>query len=328
MTDDLGIAVIGCGHWGKNLVRNFSELGVLRCVVDENPENARAMATLYSVEAETFDDVCHHPDIDAVVIATPAVTHFDLAIRALKSGKHVFVEKPVALNIADAEEMILKAKEMNKILMVGHLLQYHPAFLKIHELCWNGSLGKLRYVYSNRLNLGKLRTEENILWSFAPHDISMCLSLFGTMPQTVIATGQAYVTSGIVDVTTTHMKFDDGRAAHIHVSWLHPFKEQRLVVIGEKAMVVFDDSLGWDEKVQLYSHEVDIKNGIPDARKADAEKLPIRPTEPLKIECQHFVDCVLTGESPRTDAEEGLRVLKVLDAAQHSLDSSTAVEIQ
>lgn len=328
MTKDQNIAVVGCGHWGKNLVRNFAELSVLNSIVDDNAENAAKISKQFDVESKSWDQVCGSPEIDAIVIATPAETHSVLAIAALEAGKHVFVEKPIALSVSDAEQMIDVAKKKNKTLMVGHLLQYHPAFLKIRDLCWNGDLGNLQYVYSNRLNLGRLRTEENILWSFAPHDISMCLSLFGTMPTIVMATGEAYITPGIVDVTTTHMKFDDGRAAHIHVSWLHPFKEQRLVVIGDKAMAVFDDSQDWDKKVQLYSHAVDIRDGIPDARKADVKNISILPTEPLRLECQHFIDCIRTGTPPRTDAVEGLRVLKVLDGAQKSLDSHKAVAIQ
>lgn len=316
------LAVVGCGHWGKNLVRNFSELGALAGVVDDNPDIVQAMAQTYGVPVLDFQAACDDPELDALVISAPAVTHCGLSRRALLAGKHVFVEKPVAMTLEEAEKLVEVVESSGKILMVGHLLRYHPAFEKLSEMCAAGELGELRYVYSNRLNLGKLRTEENILWSFAPHDISMILALFGDEPVDVSAEAHGYVTPGIADVTTTHLRFENGAAAHIHVSWLHPFKEQRLVVIGDKAMAVFDDGLDWSEKLRVYSHRIDVRDGVPGTNKADAEAVPLPSAEPLKFECQHFLDCVTDGAEPLTNLQEGMRVLRVLDLAQQHINCS------
>ena len=316
------LAVVGCGHWGKNLVRNFADLGALAGLVDENPDRAQSMAAAYDVPVLDFETACDHPELDALVISAPAVTHCDLSRRALLAGKHVFVEKPVAMTLDEAETLVEVVKSSGKILMVGHLLRYHPAFEKLSEICAAGKLGELRYVYSNRLNLGKLRTEENILWSFAPHDISMILALFGGEPVDVEAVAHSYVTPGIADVTTTHLRFKNDAAAHIHVSWLHPFKEQRLVVIGDKAMAVFDDGLDWSDKVKVYSHRIDVRDGVLGTNKADAETVPLERAEPLRFECQHFLDCVSGGIEPLTNLQEGMRVLRVLNLAQQQINYS------
>jgi len=313
-------AVIGCGYWGKNLIRNFANLGALSAVSDINPESAVKFASEYGVEALTFDQVLES-NIPSIVIATPAELHFKLARQGLEAGKHVFVEKPLALVAREAEELCLLAEQKGLVLMVGHLLQYHPAFLKLKELVHDGILGELQYVYSNRLNLGKIRREENSLWSFAPHDISMILSLVGEEPDTVSATGAAYQHETIADVTTTHLTFPGGVRGHVFVSWLHPFKEQKLVVVGSEGMAVFDDTQPWQSKVQYYAHKIEVHDGIPVAIKAEASNVELEEGEPLKLECQHFLDCVTTGEMPRTGGREGLRVLKVLQAAQDSLDA-------
>lgn len=319
------LAVVGCGAWGKNLVRNFHELGALSCINDQDSSVARIIAAKYEVESCTLEEILVNPTILGIVISTPAEKHAALTRRALSAGKHVFVEKPLALDIDDAEALCELADKEARILMVGHLLQYHPAFLKLRKICEEGDIGNIRYIYSNRLNLGKFRTEENILWSFAPHDISMILTLFGVEPETVFAVGHAYLDENIPDVTTTHIKFSGGQAAHIHVSWLHPFKEQRLVVIGEEGMVVFDDGRDWAEKVIIYPHRVDWQNGIPMADKADAEPVLVDSAEPLRLECQHFLDCIKKGSQPITDAREGLRVLRVLDAAQRSMETGKTI---
>ena len=219
-----------------------------------------------------------------------------------------------------AEELIQTAAERGLILMVGHLLQYHAAFIKLKELVAQGELGRINYICSHRLNLGKIRQEENILWSFAPHDISMVLSLAKEMPDHVVATGGYYLQQEIADVTTTHLSFPSGLKAHIFVSWLHPFKEQKLVVIGDKKMAVFDDTLPWGEKLTLYPYRVDWQDNHPVSSKSQAEPVPLVEAEPLRAECQHFLDCVATGERPRTDGKEGLAVLRVLNASQRSLD--------
>lgn len=249
------VSVLGCGYWGKNLVRNFFDLGALESVCDENPNSAALISEQFNVPALSYTEVLQS-NIDAVIIATPAAQHFKNAEMALKAGKHVFVEKPISLKLSDALALQALAKQQNKILMVGHLLQYHPAFLKLKELISNDSLGKIQYISSHRLNLGKFRNEENILWSFAPHDISMVLGLTKELPEEVYAVGSSHLNSAIHDVTTTHMKFKNGIKAHIFVSWLHPFKEQKLVVIGEHGMAVFDDGLPWQEKLTLYPNQI------------------------------------------------------------------------
>lgn len=320
------ISVIGCGYWGKNLVRNFAELGALYSVCDANQELANKMSQAYAVPAHTLDQVLKS-DADGVVIAAPAVQHYELARKALKAGKHVFVEKPLSLKVEEAQELCELSTQVKRQLMVGHLLQYHPAFGELKQLITKGNLGRLQYIYSNRLNLGKFRNEENILWSFAPHDISMILSLVGEVPETVYATGSCHLNPRIHDITTTHMSFKNGVQSHIFVSWLHPYKEQKLVVVGEKGMAVFDDGKDWGEKLKLYPHQVNWINGIPQPEKAEVVHLPLEVAEPLKLECQHFLDCITRQHTPLTDGYEGLRVLQVLDAAQRSLHSRSNISL-
>jgi UDP-2-acetamido-3-amino-2,3-dideoxy-glucuronate N-acetyltransferase len=313
------VAVVGCGAWGKNHVRTHATLGSLVAVVDPDPAVAAAQAERYGVAAREFADVLADPDVHAVVLAAPAADHARLAIAALEAGKHVFVEKPLALTVPDAEAVLAAAGAAERTLMVGHLLQYHSAFLTLRSLVAEGRLGTLRYLYSNRLNLGQFRQEENSLWSFAPHDLSMLLSLVGAEPTEVWATGASYLSAGVADVTTTHLDFPDGIRAHVHVSWLHPFKEQRLVVVGSDAMAVFDDTRGWEDKLVLFDHGVDWTDGRPRPARAEGQPVALEPTEPLRMECEHFLDCVASGDTPRTDGHEGLRVLRVLARAQASL---------
>ncbi len=321
------IAVIGCGYWGKNLVRNFAELGALVGVCDANDDLAQKMSQTYGVPVYSLDDIFKSDAIDGVVIAAPAAQHFELAEKSLQAGKHVFVEKPLSLQVQEAKILCDLAKHVNKKLMVGHLLQYHPAFLELKHLISKGKLGKLQYIYSNRLNLGKFRNEENILWSFAPHDISMILSLAGSLPESIYATGACHLTPAIHDVTTTHMSFKNGIQAHIFVSWLHPYKEQKLIVVGDRGMALFDDSLPWGDKLKLYPHQVNWVDGVPHPEKADVVNVSLEVNEPLKVECQHFLEVMSNHIEPRTNGQEGLRVLQVLDAAQRSLQSSSNVEL-
>ena len=320
------ISVIGCGYWGKNLVRNFSELGVLSAVCDANIDLATSTSQAYGVPALTLDQILKS-DVTGIVIAAPAEQHYDLTLKALKSGKHVFVEKPLSLKVDEAQELCHLSAEGSQVLMVGHLLQYHPAFLKLKHLISKGMLGRLQYIYSNRLNLGKFRHEENILWSFAPHDISMILSLVGDLPESVYATGACHLNPKIHDVTTTHLSFKNGIQAHIFVSWLHPYKEQKLVVVGDRGMAVFDDGLSWEEKLKLYPHQVTWIDGLPHPEKADVVPVPLEAAEPLKLECEHFIECIKNNQRPRTDGFEGLHVLEVLDAAQRSLYSKTTISL-
>ena len=321
MLNGTRIAVVGCGYWGKNLVRNFADIGKLGAVCDHNPLLSEKFAGVYGVPAMTFEEVLSS-DILAIAIAAPAELHYKLAHQALVAGKNIYVEKPLALAAREAEELCKLADHKKLILMVGHLLQYHPAFLKLKEMVDEGELGNVQYIYSNRLSLGKIRREENSLWSFAPHDISMILSLVGEEPESVTATGAAYLHNVLADVTMTHLRFPNGVNGHVFVSWLNPFKEQKLVVVGSEGMAVFDDTQPWESKVQHYNHKIDIDtDGVPVLAKATARNVKLVEEEPLRAECKHFIDCVTTGKTPRTDGYEGLRVLKVLQAAQDGLDA-------
>jgi UDP-2-acetamido-3-amino-2,3-dideoxy-glucuronate N-acetyltransferase len=316
------VAVVGTGYWGKNLVRNFHQIGSLKMICDKNEV---VLGTLQAQHAGVeicyaLTDVLKRDDIDGVVIATPAETHFVLAREALLAGKHVFVEKPLVLNESEGRELIGIAAKGNRVLMVGHLLQYHPAFIKLKELAASGELGRINYIYSHRLNLGKIRREENILWSFAPHDISMILSLAGEEPESIQTSGGYYLHQRIADVTTTHFEFSSGLRAHIFVSWLHPFKEQKLVVVGDRKMVVFDDTLDWPEKLLIFPHRIEWHNNMPVPVKASPERVDYPKDEPLKRECMHFLECAANGQRPVTDGNEGLRVLRILNASQSSLD--------
>jgi UDP-2-acetamido-3-amino-2,3-dideoxy-glucuronate N-acetyltransferase len=269
-----------------------------------------------------FEDALNDPEIQAVALATPAETHAKLAIRAMQAGKDVFVEKPMALTLEDAERMKAVADQTKSILMVGHLLEYHPAVLKLRELIDSCELGKINYVYSNRLNFGKVRTEENALWSFAPHDVAVILRLIGQSPIEVSATGGSYLTKGLADVTVSNMRFFDETRAHVFVSWLHPFKEQRLVVVGDKKMAIFNDVATFGEKLLLYPQTVEFEGKIPVLKKEDFEPVEYSDAEPLREECRHFLDCVTNRNKPLTDAQSGIEVLKVLHACQSSIDQN------
>lgn len=317
------VTVIGCGYWGKNLVRNFHQLGALAMVCDTTAEG-RAVAAKIAPGvpvAASLDDVT----TGAVVIATPAETHFALVHDALSAGRDVFVEKPMALTYDQGRQLVRLAEAKQRILMVGHVLEYHPAILKLRELIRDDRLGKIRYIYSNRLSLGKVRREENILWSFAPHDIAVILRLMETAPFQVVACGGSYVQPNIADVTITNLLFDNGVRAHIFVSWLHPFKEQRLVVIGSQKMASFDDV---NKQLILYDERVDIQEGMPIPIKGEGERIEFAADEPLRLECEAFLRAVATRQAPLTDGRSGLQVLQVLQAAQRSLVmNGTAVEV-
>lgn len=312
------LAVAGAGYWGKNLVRNFHQLGALAAVCEPSPagqEQARAIAGDVPL-LSSFDEVLADSGLDGVVLATPAVTHFELTRRALLAGKDVFCEKPLALNYREADTLVRLAREKERILMVGHILEYHPAILALRQLVAAGELGTIRYLYSHRLNLGKIRREENILWSFAPHDIAVILRLTGDLPFQVIASGGSYIQPNVADVTMTQLGFDNGVSAHIFVSWLNPFKEQKLVVVGSRKMAVFDDVA---KTLLLYDQRVDLREGEPIPIKGEGLPVPFAADEPLRLECQAFLDAISSRQSPVTDGESGLRVLKVLQAAQRSL---------
>jgi predicted dehydrogenase/acetyltransferase-like isoleucine patch superfamily enzyme len=305
-------------------VRNFAECGALEAVVDANPETAKELAAKHRCRALTQDEALTDPGIDAIAIAAPAALHYSLAAAVLKSGKHAFVEKPLALNVAEAIELCRLAERVDRRLMVGHLLQYHPVFLELKRLVREGRLGRLLYLYSNRLNLGKIRREEDVMWSFAPHDISMILSLVGSEPRSVHAIGSCHLHRTIADVTMLQLAFPGGEQAHVFVSWLHPFKEQKFVLVGSEAMAVFDDTEAWDQKLILYPHKMAWKDNIPAPARAEGVPVKVQQCEPLAEECQHFLQCVETGANPRTDGREGVRVLKVLAEATKTLSQQSA----
>jgi UDP-2-acetamido-3-amino-2,3-dideoxy-glucuronate N-acetyltransferase len=321
------IAVVGCGYWGKNLVRNFYELEVLSSICDPDTETANKYASQYNVKNSSFIEIINDLNIKGVVLAVPAPLHASMAIEAMNKGKHVFVEKPIAMNETEAELMITTAKKNNVKLMVGHLLQYHPIFKTIRKIVNADEIGKLNYIYSNRLSFGKIRTKEDIIWSFAPHDISMILSLAGQDPEFIITKSTSIIQKNIADTATIHMEFKSGLKSHISVSWLHPYKEHKLVVSGKSAMLVFDDTKPWNEKLALYPYEVVSSKGIINLKKSDVKYLEVPEEEPLKNECQDFIDVVEKNIKPMTDGAEGLRVIKVLSAASKSKTINEAVKL-
>jgi UDP-2-acetamido-3-amino-2,3-dideoxy-glucuronate N-acetyltransferase len=314
------ICVVGCGHWGKNLIRTFSTLGNLHGICDVDAEQARRMSSLYAgvVVYDTYEAVLNDPAVSGVVLATPAERHYDMAMAAFSAGKHVFVEKPLALESEDGVEMVHSARQHGCVLMVGHLLHYHPAIVRLKQLVSSGALGRIEYIYSNRVSMGKIRREENALWSFAPHDISVILSLVGEAPCQVTATGGAYLQPNIADVTVSNLLFNRGTRAHIFVSWLHPYKEQRLVVIGSKQMAVFEDSRA-DRKLMLFDKKIELRAGGFEAAKPEGTVVDFEPLEPLLLECRHFIECIEQKKQPLTPGEEGVGVLRVLQACQRSL---------
>src|SRR5437667_1167285 len=324
-TPKINVAVVGVGYWGRNLVRNFHQLGSLATLCDA--ERSVEESCRYEYDnvrfCREFSEVISDSSIDAVALATPAVTHYEMARAALEAGKDVLVEKPLAIDVMHGEALVKLAAAKGRVLMVGHILQYHPAILRLQRLIRDGALGKISYLYSNRLNIGKIRTEENILWSFAPHDISVMLALLNEMPTRVTCQGGAYLNHDITDVTLSHFEFPSGVQAHIFVSWLHPIKEQRLVVVGSEKMAVFDDTA--DHKLVLYPHKVEWKNRIPTAVKANGEIVALDRREPLRAECQHFLDCVASRTAPVSDGKEGLRVLRVLEVWQRALHNGEIV---
>jgi UDP-2-acetamido-3-amino-2,3-dideoxy-glucuronate N-acetyltransferase len=306
------VAVIGCGYWGKNLIKAFAGLGVLAAVSDMHAPTAESFAAQYDCAALSWDAVLADKNITAVALATPAVLHAKMATEALNAGKHVFVEKPLALTVPDAEKVIVLAKQQSRVLMVGHILNYHPAFMKLKQMVEEGALGRVRHVISNRLSLGKVRHEEDVLWSFAPHDLSMILSLVGGEPTKVTVSKSAILQKDIADIGHIDLEFAGGVTAHVHASWISPFKEQKLTVIGDKAMAVFEDSLSYPDKLRFYPHLVDASKTPPAVEKKEFITIDVVESEPLRNECAHFTDCIANNKQPITDGEEGLRVLRIL----------------
>jgi UDP-2-acetamido-3-amino-2,3-dideoxy-glucuronate N-acetyltransferase len=325
----VSVGVVGTGYWGKNLVRNFSELGVLSAIADTSATSLADVSRQFPLATTHHNPTTLIEDsgVDAVVIATPAVTHGMFARSALEAGKHVFVEKPLCLDVDEAVSLRNLAHKCGRTLMVGHLLHYHPAFRVVRAFVQTGEIGEIRYVYSNRLSLGKIRREENALWSFAPHDISMILSLTGDMPQYAHSHGAFHFSNRIADTSLSHLTFSNDVQAHVFVSWLHPYKEHRMVVVAEHGMIVFDDVQTGANKVRLFRHLIDCPDGAPTVNRGEPEFLPYEPAEPLRIECTAFLDAIQNGTIPPSNADEGIRVLRVLRACQDSIQSGQRVLI-
>jgi len=338
----VGLAQVGVGYWGKNLLRNFAALPdaeVLQ-VCDQSPEILAKLRNQYSNldTTSSFTDILTNEDVDAVVIATQTPQHYELAKEALKAGKHVFVEKPLAQTTEQAEELVALAEQNDLRLMVGHLLMYHPAFTYVEDIINKGDLGDIRYIYSNRVNLGIIRQRENAFESLAPHDLSLALLFLDCNPVAVSATGQSFLQEGIEDVAFATIFFENGKLAHLHTSWLDPHKIRKVTVVGSKKMAVIDD-MESTEKVRLYDKGVDLQPGEKRSYTNYAEAMSLRTgdivipkitmKEPLRAECQHFLDCILSGETPRSDGRNGLTVVRLLEAAQISLRQGGAqVELQ
>lgn len=322
------IAQVGVGGWGRNLLRNFAGLASVevRYAVELSEPRRKEIARQYprTQAIASYDQALADPGVAAVVVATLGDSHHALAKAALLAGKHVYVEKPMTLSSEHARELIALAEAKQRVLMVGHLLEYHPAVLRLKELIRSGELGDLYYIYSQRLNLGQIRQDENAIWSLAPHDISVICFLLDGTPETVSARGGAYVRPEVADVGFVTLTFPGGRVGNIHVSWLDPHKVRRFTVVGSKKMAVFDDMESL-EKIRLYDRGADTKVGFSTfgdqvtLRLGDILIPRLDLTEPLAIEVKHFIECVQTGRTPRTDGQDGLRVVQVLEASHRSL---------
>lgn len=320
--NQIRVCLYGAGRWGRNLARCFHQLGVAAAVVDPSAACRQFIEDEYGIPTFAIDSEMPESlaqEINAVAIATPAATHTYLAMRAMDLGRDVFVEKPMALDLDDAKKLQTEAKRRGRLLMTGHILLYHPAIKRLKQLIKSDELGDIRYIYSNRLNLGTVRTEENILWSFAPHDIAVILHLMESLPTRVQATGGSWLQPGIKDVTVTHLDFPHGKKAHVFVSWLHPFKEQKLVVVGSRKMAVFDD-LRLDAQLIIRDAGIDVdESGLTSKRSGEEEVIALPSCEPLLEECLHFVTCCASREAPLTDGEHGVQVMRVLSQAERSL---------
>jgi len=329
---------IGVGYWGKNLLRNFASMSqchVKMCCDKEEGILERVRRDYPSVEStREYSDILADDGIDAVVVATLPEMHFPIAKEALLAGKDVFVEKPLVLTVPDGEELVQLAEENKRILMVGHILEYHPAVNRMRDYITSGELGDIYYIYSTRVNLGKIRRFENALWSLAPHDVSIVLYLSGQTPVEVTAVGESYLQKNIQDVAFAILRFPGGTMAHIHVSWLDPHKIRKVTVVGSRKMAVFDD-MESTEMIRIYDKGVgqrldyDSYGEALSVRVGDIHIPKVTMTEPLRLECQHFIDCVMNRTTPRADGRDGVRVVKVLDAAQKSMErGGTPVTIE
>lgn len=320
------VAVIGAGCWGKNIVRNFYELNALHTICDINESLLQRYVARYpSIKTtNSVAGVLNNPLITQVAIATPSSTHYELAKQALLAGKDVYVEKPFCLDTAEAEELVKLAEELGRILMVGHILQYHPSIVKLQEMIEAGVLGQIQYIASNRLNLGKIKTKENVLWDLATHDISIILSLCGYhLPLLVRCMGSEFISEAGADIALMTMEFPENIRTHIFVSWLNPIKEHKLTITGSRAMVIFDDTKPWKEKLTIFKDPIIwTDKNVPLENPQDGEHIGEGQGNPLKEECRHFMRCSVNRTTPKTSGREGLTVMKVLAAAQESLSEN------
>ena len=328
MTHPVRVGVLGLGYWGPNLARNFDRLpsAELRTICDASEESLERVGRQFpsAQRATELADLLSDDELDAVVVATPVPTHADLAIQVLEAGKHCFVEKPMAQSTADAEQVAAAAERSGKVLMVGHLLEYHPGVEKLKQIAEDGELGDIHYIYGNRLNLGQLRADENALWSLGAHDVSVVLRLVDEEPSELHAFGESYMREGVEDVVFCFLRFPSGVAAHLHLSWLDPHKERRFTIVGSKRMATFDD-MSLERKIEVYDKGFDqdfSSYGEYIARSGDIHSPRISNEEPLRIECRHFVECVAEGREPRSGHASGLRVVRVLEALQRSLEGT------
>ncbi len=305
---NLKIAVLGCGNWGKNLIRVMSDLGVLHSICDIDPNKTRLFNEKYGVPSKTFEEIAKDPSIDGVMISTPSITHTDLAYLMLENNKHVFIEKPFALNVKDAVLLHQLASKQNRILMVGHLLQYHPAFQTLKKLKQDNVFGNIHYICSHRSNFGNFQTEQNVLWDYAPHDMSMILALVGEMPYQISAVGSSYLPHTQTDACMMSLHFQRNIQAHVFTSWVHPFKEQKLTLVGNQGMAIFDDCQPWETKLKIF-----------ESKATTGEYFPLEPAEPLSEECTHFLNCISQETAPRTNSIEGINITNILESAMQSL---------
>ena len=314
----VNVAVIGTGDWGKNLVRVFHKLSVLAAICDINHKKAEETAFQYRVRNLTWEQILESKEIDAVVIATNK-SHYRFVKQALYANKHVFVEKPLAPNIEQAKELCDIACQVNKKIMIGHLLHYHSAFIELQKLCNSQMLGEVHYAYSNRLSFGKIMPEEDVLWNFASHDISMMLALMGK-PKSINTFANYFFNKNIADQTIIKLNFSEHKQGHVFVSWLHPIKERKFVVIGSKAMAVFDDTLDWSKKLCLYEHTSEVKDHTPVLKNLSSKFIEIKDQEePLLKEANHFLQCIIQNTTPQTDGQEALSVLQIIEQASRQL---------
>ncbi len=307
------IAVLGCGYWGSNHIRTLDKLGALHAVSDANRARAEGFASEHDCEAIPPEELFGRADIDAIVMALPPQLHSENAIRAVGAGKDVLVEKPIALNVPDAEKSVAAAKANNRIFMVGHVLRFHPAFQKLKALIDTGELGEIKYIHSHRLGLGKFHTENDALWDLAPHDLSMILAITGSAPVEIRGEGAALL-DNLSDFAHLHMRFPDGVRSHLFASRLNPYRERRLTVVGTRAMAVFDDVEPWERKLAVYRHAVWQDSGQWAFTANEPSYVDVAQGMPLTRELEHFLHCIATRETPLTSGEEAITVLRILTA--------------